>query len=226
LRAVVTGAARGIGAAIVDALHERGFEVATLDREPGCTFQVDLAHDPVPDLGDVDVCVSNAAITNTIAPAHRMSAEQWQRDIDVNLSGAFRVVQACLGGMRERGYGRIVVISSGAARAGLPGQVAYAASKAGLIGMVKTIAAENAARGITANAILPGMVETEAVRAMPAEVLERITATLPAGRMATPSEVAELVAFLASEQSGYVTGQEIGIDGGVALNTITLGSEG
>jgi acetoacetyl-CoA reductase len=226
LRAVVTGAARGIGAAIVDALHERGFEVATLDREPGCTFQVDLAHDPVPDLGDVDVCVSNAAITNTIAPAHRMSAEQWQRDIDVNLSGAFRVVQACLGGMRERGYGRIVVISSGAARAGLPGQVAYAASKAGLIGMVKTIAAENAARGITANAILPGMVETEAVRAMPAEVLERITATLPAGRMATPSEVAELVAFLASERSGYVTGQEIGIDGGAALNTITLGSEG
>ena len=96
-----------------------------------------------------------------------MTAEQWQRDIDVNLTGAFRVVQACLPGMRERGHGRIVVISSGAARGGLPGQVAYAASKAGLLGMVKTIAAENARRGITANAVLPGMVATEKVRAMP-----------------------------------------------------------
>jgi NAD(P)-dependent dehydrogenase (short-subunit alcohol dehydrogenase family) len=225
LKALVTGAGRGIGAAIVDVLKKRGFEVATLDREPGCTFQVDLARDPLPDLGDIDVCVSNAAITNTIAPAHKMTAEQWQRDIDVNLSGAFRVVQTCLHGMRDRGYGRIVVISSGAARSGLPGQVAYSASKAGLAGMVKTVAAENAARGITVNAVLPGMVETEAVRAMPSEVLERITAMLPAGRMATPAEVAELVAFLASEQAGYITGQEIGIDGGVGLNTMTLGGE-
>jgi NAD(P)-dependent dehydrogenase (short-subunit alcohol dehydrogenase family) len=225
LKALVTGAGRGIGAAIVDVLKERGFEVATLDREAGCTFQVDLARDPLPDLGDIDVCVSNAAITNTIAPAHKMTAEQWQRDIDVNLSGAFRVVQTCLHGMRERGYGRIVVISSGAARSGLPGQVAYSASKAGLAGMVKTVAAENAARGITVNAVLPGMVETEAVRAMPSEVLERITAMLPTGRMATPAEVAELVAFLASEQAGYITGQEIGIDGGVGLNTMTLGGE-
>ncbi len=224
MKAVVTGAARGIGAAIVDVLGKRGFEVATLDREPGYSFQVDLARDPLPDFGDVDVCVSNAAITNTIAPAHKMTAEQWQRDIDVNLSGAFRVVQACLHGMRERGYGRIVVISSGAARSGLPGQVAYSASKAGLAGMVKTVAAENAARGITVNAVLPGMVETEAVRAMPIEVRERITAMLPAGRMATPAEVADLVAFLASEQAGYITGQEIGIDGGVGLNTMTLGS--
>jgi NAD(P)-dependent dehydrogenase (short-subunit alcohol dehydrogenase family) len=102
--------------------------------------------------------------------------------------------------------------------------VAYAASKAGLLGMVKTIAAENARRGITVNAVLPGMVATEKVRAMPADVLERVTAGLPAGRMAEPAEVAALVSFLASAEAGYVTGQEIGIDGGAGLNTMTLGS--
>jgi NAD(P)-dependent dehydrogenase (short-subunit alcohol dehydrogenase family) len=140
----------------------------------------------------------------------------------VNLTGAFRTVQACLGGMRERRYGRIVAISSGAAQSGLPGQVAYSASKAGLLGMVKTIAAENVARGITANAVLPGFVATEQVRAMPADVLERVTQALPAGRMATPDEVGALVAYLASDKAGYVTGQAIGIDGGLALNTRSI----
>jgi NAD(P)-dependent dehydrogenase (short-subunit alcohol dehydrogenase family) len=198
-------------------------EVVKIDLLEGGDYQLDVVGDPLPDLSDVDVCVPNAAITNTIAPAHRMTTEQWQRDIDVNLSGAFRVVQACLPGMRERRFGRVIAISSGAARTGLPGQVAYAASKAGLLGMVKTIAAENAGRGITANAILPGMVETEAVRAMPAEVLERVRSALPAARMATPEEVAALVAFLASRKAAYITGQEIGIDGGFGLNTMTLG---
>ena len=224
MKALVTGAARGIGAAIADRLGADGLDVVTLDREPGCDLQLDLARDPLPDLPDVDVCVSNAAITDTIAPAHRMTEEQWRRDIDVNLSGAFRAVQACLPGMRERGFGRVVVISSGAAVSGLPGQVAYAASKAGLLGMVKTIAAENVRRGITANAVLPGMVATEKVRAMPPEVLERVTAALPGGRMAEPAEVAALVGFLASEEAGYVTGQAIGIDGGLGLNTLSLGS--
>src|SRR5918998_6303234 len=160
-RALVTGAARGIGAAIAERLRADGLEVVTLDRDPGCDLQADLAADPLPDLADIDVCVSNAAITDTIAPAHRMTEEQWRRDLDVNLTGAFRAVQACLPGMRERRFGRIVVISSGAAVTGLPGQVAYAASKAGLLGLVKTVAAENVRKGITANAVLPGLVGTE-----------------------------------------------------------------
>jgi acetoacetyl-CoA reductase len=224
-RAIVTGAARGIGAAIAGRLRADGFDVVTIDRDEGCDHRIDLRSDPLPDLGENDVCVSNAAITDTIAPAHRMTAEQWQRDVDVNLTGAFRVIQACLSGMRARRYGRIVVISSGAARSGLPGQVAYAASKAGLLGMMKTIAAENAAHGVTANAVLPGMVETEKVKAMPAQVLEAVRAELPAGRMATPDEVAALVAFLVSEQAGYITGEEIGVTGGFGLNTLSLGRQ-
>src|SRR4051794_34175855 len=139
-KALVTGAARGIGAAIAERLRADGHEVVTLDRSPGCDITLDLAADELPPFGDVDVCVSNAAITDTIAPGHRMTPEQWARDIDVNLTGAFRVVQACLPGMRERGYGRIVAISSGAATGGLPGQVAYAAAKAGLLGTGRTLA--------------------------------------------------------------------------------------
>ena len=224
-KALVTGAARGLGAAIAERLRADGLDVVTLDRDPGCDIQADLAADPLPDLGEIDVCVSNAAITDTIAPAHRMTDEQWRRDLDVNLTGAFRAIQACLPGMREREHGRIVVISSGAATHGLPGQVAYAASKAGLLGMVRTLAAENVRRGITANAVLPGFVATEKVEAMPADVIERVTAALPSRRMAEPAEVAGLVAYLAGDEAGYVTGQAVGIDGGLQLNTMSLGAE-
>ena len=224
-RALVTGAAGGIGAAIAERLRVDGLEVTTLDRAEGCDLTVDLAGDELPDLGEIDVCVSNAAITDTIAPAHRMTPEQWSRDIEVNLTGAFRAVQACLTGMRERKWGRIVVISSGAAKAGLRGQVAYSASKAGLLGMMKTLAAENAHHGITANAILPGLVATEKVLAMPEEVLNRLRPRLPSGRMVEPAEIAGLAAYLASDQAAQVTGQEIAVDGGAGLNTLTLGSE-
>lgn len=224
-RALVTGGARGIGAAIARRLRGEGHEVMTLDRAEGADLRVDLAADELPDLSGFDICVSNAAITDTIAPAHRMTSEQWSRDIEVNLTGAFRAIQACLQGMRERRWGRIVVVSSGSALVGLPGQVAYTASKAGLLGMVKTIAAENVRRGITANAVLPGMVATEKVLAMPEEILERLREALPNGRMAEPEEVAALAAFLASEEAGYVTGEQIAIDGGAGLNTFTLGSQ-
>jgi acetoacetyl-CoA reductase len=221
-RALVTGAARGIGAAIATRLRADGLEVVTADRDPGCDLTFDVAGE-LPELGAVDVCVSNAAITDTIAPAHEMTPEQWAGDLAVNLTGAFRVIQACLHGMRERRYGRIVIVSSSAASVGLPGQVAYAASKAGLLGMMKTIASENVRHGITANAVLPGLIASERVAAMPRELFDLLESTfMPSGRIGEMDEVASLVAYLASEDAGYVTGQEIGVDGGAWLNTFSL----
>jgi NAD(P)-dependent dehydrogenase (short-subunit alcohol dehydrogenase family) len=221
-RALVTGAARGIGAAIVERLRADGFDVTGADRDEGCELRFDVATGELPDLSGFDVCVSNAGVTDTIAPTHRMTTEQWARDIDVNLTGAFRVVAACIPGMQERGYGRIVFISSGAAVEGLPGQAAYAASKAGLLGLMSTIAGENVRRGITANAVLPGMVATEKVDVMPAEIQERLRDAIPMRRFAEPDEIAGLVAYLASEDAGYVTGQAVRIDGGGALNAFSL----
>ena len=138
---------------------------------------------------------------------------------------AFRTIQAYLPGMRERGYGRIVVLSSVAATGGLPGQVAYAASKAGQLGMVRTLAGENAARGITANAVLPGLTSTEQVLAMPAEVRERAFAALPTGRPVEPSEIAAAVAFLASEEAAQISGQALTVDGASSLTQLSLGRD-
>ncbi len=226
-RALVTGANGGIGRAIVARLEADGFDVRTMDVRSPADIVLDLASDAIPEgsLDDVDVCVSNAGIVDTLSPAHRMSAEKWSRDIDVNLSGSFRVVQACLPGMRERRYGRVVLTSSIAAYLGSPGQVAYSASKAGLLGMAKTIAAENVAHGITVNSVLPGVIATPTVLAMPEPVLEGLREKfLPSGRMGEPAEVAALIAFLASEEAGWITAQEILIDGGSHLSTFSLGS--
>jgi NAD(P)-dependent dehydrogenase (short-subunit alcohol dehydrogenase family) len=176
-------------------------------------------------LAEIDVCVSNAGIVDILSPAHRMSAEKWDRDLAINLTASFRVIQACLIGMRERNYGRIIAMSSLAAAIGGPGQVAYSASKAGLLGMTMAIAAENAALGITVNAVLPGVIATEKVRSMPPEILKRVhDRFLPTGRMGEVFEVAALVAFLAAEDAGYVTGQAIEVDGGSSLNSMSMGA--
>jgi NAD(P)-dependent dehydrogenase (short-subunit alcohol dehydrogenase family) len=224
LRALVTGAARpgGIGAAIAQRLDDDGLHVITLDREPGCTFTVDIAADELPDLHDVDVLVANAGLPTIFGAAHTLGLDRWRQDIEVNLTGSFRVVQACLIGMRERRFGRIVVISSIAAAFGMPAQVAYSASKAGLLGMVKTIAAENAGHGITANAILPGLVDSSGVLAMPGAIIDAWRARIPTGRLVARSEVAAAAAFLASPEAGSITGQELVIDGGQTLNTLSV----
>jgi NAD(P)-dependent dehydrogenase (short-subunit alcohol dehydrogenase family) len=187
---------------------------------------VDLREELPPEgFGDVDVCVSNAGVVDTISPAHRMSRDKWNLDIGVNLTGAFRVVQACLPGMRDRGYGRIVVISSSAAIHGGGGQVAYAAAKAGLLGVAKTVAVENIGYGITVNSVLPGLIATPKVLAMPEAVMEQAVNDMrPAVRLGEPSEIAAVVAFLASEEASYVTAQEISVDGGLGLNRLSLGN--
>jgi NAD(P)-dependent dehydrogenase (short-subunit alcohol dehydrogenase family) len=219
-RALVTGAGRegGIGRAIVERLEADGMEVVTLDKEPGCTWQVDIARDELPDFGPIDVYVANAAITTLFGAAHSFSLEKWQRDLDINLTGTFRVLQPCLAGMRERGYGRIVVISSTSGTQGMPAQVSYATSKAGLIGMVKTVAAENVRTGVTANCVLPGMTASSGILGMPEEIKNAWLDSLPNGFVA-PSDIANGVAFFASPSSGMVTGQLLTVDGGDELNT-------
>lgn len=245
--ALVTGAAGGIGRRIAWALAAGGHDVAVCDRDErvrdvaaelaagdvraaAATFDVadrEAVRAGVEELADglgpFDVLVSNAAIVDQIAPALDFPADGFERELRVNLTGAFWVAQALAPGMVERSFGRIVVISSGAATGGLPGQVAYSASKAGLLGMVRTLATELAPSGVTCNAILPGLIGTEKVGAMPEQVTERALRRIPAGRVGEMDEVAALASFLASEPAGYITGACIPIDGGQSLNTLGLG---
>ena len=245
--AVVTGGARGIGRVTARVLAAAGADVAILDRLPGdesaadvealgrrsraCAVDVtdpaslDAAVDVVRTaLGDPHILVSGAAITNHIAPVARMTRDGWERELAVNLTGAFAAVQAVLPAMVEAGWGRIVLVSSVAARGGLQLQAAYAASKAGLVGLAKTVALEHARDGITCNAVLPGLIETEAVAAMPAAIREATIAHTPARRSGRMEEVAHLIRFLVSDDAGFLNGADIPVDGGVSLNAVTLGS--
>lgn len=248
--ALVTGAAGGIGRAICLELAAAGWKVAACDLDEGVeataaairersgaalglTFDVRDAEATreaharaAAELGPVEAVVANAAIVDRIAPAERIAEEAWRGELDVNLTGAFLSLQPAIVGMRERGRGRLVVISSTAATDGLAGQAAYAAAKAGLLGLVRTLALELAPAGVTVNAVLPGMVETEKVAAMPAAVRDRALSHIPAGRFATPEEVAATVAFLCSDPAAYITGAWLPVDGGIGLSGLTLGREG
>jgi NAD(P)-dependent dehydrogenase (short-subunit alcohol dehydrogenase family) len=144
--------------------------------------------------------------------------------VDVNLSGAFHMIQATIGDMVASRWGRIVNVSSIGGAGGLHHQAAYAASKAGLLGLTKTVALEHGRHGVTCNAVLPGLIATENVCAMPAEIREAAASATPARRLGEPGEVAQLIAFLASDRAGFINGAEIPIDGGLRLNTLSLAS--
>ncbi len=238
---VVTGAAGGIGRRIAEALAVDGWRVLALDRDPAVLevasaagwegAVVDVTDGDAVDaaiasadssVGPLGAVVSNAAIVDQIHPALDFPPEGWERELAVNLTGAFRVCRAAAMGMAQRGSGRIVVISSGAAAGGLPGQVAYSASKAGLLGMVRTLAVELGRAGVSVNAILPGLIESEKVAAMPAKIKQRMVSRTALGRTGRMEEVAALTAFLCSPNAGYITGACIPIDGGGALNTLAL----
>ena len=156
--------------------------------------------------------VANAGITRD-APFHKMTPEQWSQVIDTNLTGVFNTVHPVWPGMRERGFGRIVVISSINGQKGQFGQVNYAATKAGDLGIVKSLAQEGAAKGITANAICPGYIATEMVMAVPEAVREKIIGQIPAGRLGEPEEIARCVAFLASDDASFINGSTISANG-------------
>jgi len=232
--AVVTGGTRGIGAAISKALKAAGYSVAAnyagndeaaskFTEETGIpTFKWSVAdYDACAEgikkveaeLGPVDVLINNAGITRD-APFHKMSPEQWREVIDTNLSGVFNMTHPVWPGMRERGFGRIVTISSINGQKGQFGQANYAASKAGDLGFTKTLAQEGASKGITANAICPGYIATDMVMAVPEKVREAIIGQIPVGRLGEPEEIARCVVFLVSDEAGFITGSTITANGG------------
>src|SRR5207302_339120 len=232
--AVVTGGTRGIGRAISVALKNAGYKVAAnyagndkaaqeFHNETGIpVFKFDVADfnacaDGVKkiegELGPIEVLVNNAGITRD-ATMHRMSWEQWNAVIQTNLSSCFNMSRAVIEGMRVRGFGRIVNIGSINGQAGQYGQVNYAAAKSGIHGFTKALAQEGAAKGITVNAIAPGYIDTEMVRAVPANVLEKIVARIPVGRLGHAEEIARGVVFLVGDDAGFITGSTLSINGG------------
>jgi len=165
------------------------------------------------DLGPVEVLVNNAGITRD-GTMHKMTHAQWQQVIDTNLGSCFNCCRAVIEGMRERGFGRIVNIGSINGQAGQYGQVNYAAAKSGIHGFTKALAQEGAAKGITVNAVAPGYVDTEMVRAVPPEVLEKIIRRIPAGRLGKPEDIARTVLFLAADDADFITGATVSVNGG------------
>ncbi len=232
--ALVTGGTRGIGAAISRALKDAGYKVAAnyagndaaaaqFSEETGIpTFKWSVADydacakgagEVEAALGPIDILVNNAGITRD-APFHRMTREQWQEVIDTNLSGVFNMTHPIWPGMRERKFGRIITISSINGQKGQFGQVNYAASKAGDLGLTKSLAQEGARVGITANAICPGYIATDMVMAVPEKVREAIIGQIPVGRLGEAEEIARCVTFLAADEAGFITGATITANGG------------
>ena len=231
--ALVTGGSRGIGAAISIGLKNAGYQVAAsyagneataaeFSAKTGIkTYKWDVAdYDACAagiaqveaDLGPVEILVNNAGITRD-APFHKMTRDQWQQVIDTNLSGVFNMTHPIWPGMRERKFGRIITISSINAQKGQFAQVNYAASKAGDLGITKSLAHEGARMGITANAICPGYIGTDMVMALSDKVRDSIVAQIPAGRLGTPDEIARCVVFLASDDAGFINGSTISANG-------------
>ncbi len=232
--AFVTGGTRGIGRAISARLKAAGYKVAAgyagnevaaqaCSSELGvmvikgnvssfddCAAAVAKAE---AELGPIDVLVNNAGITRD-AMLHKMSEAQWTEVIHVNLASIFNMTRNVIEGMRERGYGRIINISSINGQKGQMGQTNYSAAKAGMIGFSKALAQENAKKGITVNTIAPGYIDTEMVMAVPKSVLDTIVAGIPVGRLGMADEIARCVAFLAAEDAGFITGATLSVNGG------------
>tara|TARA_B100001179_G_scaffold202769_1_gene164539 strand:- start:1163 stop:1888 length:726 start_codon:yes stop_codon:yes gene_type:complete len=233
--ALVTGGSRGIGAAISKALQEAGYQVAATyggNDEAAAAFtsetgiktykwsvaDYDACKEGIAqveaDIGPIDVLVNNAGITRD-SMFHKMTLEQWKEVIDTNLSGVFNMTHPVWSGMRDRKFGRVINISSINGQKGQAGQANYSAAKAGDLGFTKALAQEGARAGITVNAICPGYIGTEMVRAIPEKVLnEKIVPQIPVGRLGEPEEIARCVVFLASDDAGFITGSTITANGG------------
>lgn len=236
--ALVTGATGGIGDAIARTLHARGatvvisgtraerLEALAADLGPNCHIAAaDLSDPAAPDAliaaateaaGRVDILINNAGLTRDNL-AMRMKDEEWQQVLDVNLSAAFRLSRAVLRGMMKARWGRIVSITSVVAATGNPGQVNYAASKAGLTGMTKALAQEVASRGITVNCIAPGFIETPMTDVLSDDQKSTLLERIPVGRLGLPEDISASAAYLVSDEAGYVTGQTLHVNGGMAM---------